>query len=195
MVVPDGTTNVGTACVREDLSVGRDSQQRALSRKFGTKPNSEFDEIADGVGADPIARSVAQSAHEAALIGEPTPLGKTIANLTKPVRASKYGNTKCEHAGIKFDSQRERSRWFHLIQLQAAGEIRDLQLQVPFVIAPAAIVSGKKRRARTYVADFVYSTSAGAQIVEDVKGMKTAMYLFKRHLMKTMHDIDIVEIR
>ncbi len=195
MVVPSGTTTVGTARVREDMTVGRDSQQRALARKFGTLPNSEFDEIAAGVGADPIALSISRSARAAAEIGAPTPMSSAIAGMTKPAKPPKYRNTKCEHEGIKFDSQRERSRWFHLIQLQAAGEIRELRLQVPFVIAPPAVVAGKKRRARTYVADFVYLTAAGEQVVEDVKGMQTAMYQFKRHLMKTVHDIDIVEIQ
>ncbi|MBR8152771.1 DUF1064 domain-containing protein, partial [Burkholderia vietnamiensis] len=54
--------------------------------------------------------------------------------MTKPKRPPKYRNTRCEHNGIKFDSEKERSRWFHLIQLQAAGVIRNLQLQVPFVL-------------------------------------------------------------
>jgi Protein of unknown function (DUF1064) len=191
MVVPAGTTTVGTARVREDrASVGY--AQKKLAEKFGTKPHSEFDELADG---NAIARSIAQSARTASEIGAPTPMGKTIARLTKPTKASKYRNTKCEHDGVKFDSQRERSRWFHLIQLQAAGEIRDLRLQVPFVIAEAAVVAGKKRRARTYVADFVYLTAAGDQVVEDVKGMQTPMYQFKRHLMKTVHGIDILEVK
>ncbi|SAK69616.1 gp72 [Caballeronia pedi] len=43
--VPVGTTTVGTARVREDITVGRDSQQRALAKKFGTQPNCEVDEI------------------------------------------------------------------------------------------------------------------------------------------------------
>lgn len=112
-----------------------------------------------------------------------------------PKKAPKYRNTKCEHDGIKFDSLKERAHWFRLVERLAAGEICDLELQVPFVIAEATVIAGKKKRARRYIADFVYFvTATGEHVVEDVKGMKTAMYEFKRHLMKTVHNIEIVEI-
>jgi hypothetical protein len=193
MVVPAGTTTVGTARVR-DASAPIGYAQKKLAEKFGTKPHTDFDDIASGGGADAIANSIARSARAAAQIGTPTTMGKTIAGLTK-AKAPKYRNTKCEHGGIKFDSIRERARWFHLIQLQAAGEIRNLKLQVPFLLAGETLVGGKKVRARKYVADFVYETADGKTVVEDVKGFLTAMYKFKRHLMKTIHNIDIVEIK
>ncbi|GAB5100513.1 hypothetical protein [Caballeronia sp. HLA56] len=67
--VPAGTKTIGTARVREDLTVGRDSQQRALSRKFGTQPNSEVDEImscTDSVVSPAPAARETKSQREAA---------------------------------------------------------------------------------------------------------------------------------
>ncbi|WP_244123092.1 DUF1064 domain-containing protein [Burkholderia gladioli] len=175
MRIDAGTTRVGTATIRDDSRPAMTTAQRRIYEATGNRPQVDagFDEIADGL--DPFA---------------PQALGAPA-----PAKQSKYRNSKCEHEGIKFDSQKERSRWFHLIQLQAAGMIRDLRLQVPFVVAAPTVIGGKKKRARTYVADFVYiDAKTGETVVEDVKGFKTAMYEFKRHLMKTVHGIEIVEI-
>lgn len=110
-------------------------------------------------------------------------------------KGSKYHNTPCERNGIRFDSVREADRWEQLEKMQAAGVITGLRRQVPYVLAPAAVVAGKKSKPRTYVADSVYETAIGETVVEDVKGMLTPMYRFKRHLMKVIHNIDILEIR
>lgn len=108
---------------------------------------------------------------------------------------SKYGNRKCVVDGITFDSEREGARYSVLARRQAAGEISQLQIQVPFEIVPAARVAGRNCRARVYIADFVYVvTETGSRVVEDSKGMLTPMYRLKRHLMKVVHNIDIVEV-
>lgn len=179
---PEGTKTVGTARVREDLTPGRDSQHRALASKFGTTPPSEFDDIANGMGAPSIAASIAGSARATAQIGSAAPLGAVLQGLTKPAKQTKYRNTKCESNGIKFDSKREMARWQELVQMQARGEISELELQVPFVLAPAVEIGGRKRPALRYVADFVYER-AGETVVEDVKGRVTEGYRIKRHLM------------
>jgi hypothetical protein len=109
----------------------------------------------------------------------------------------KYRNTKCEHQGIKFDSEKERSHWFFLIQQQAAGLIRDLQLQVPFVLTERKQRDdGKWERASKYVADFTYLRD-GKLVVEDVKSeitRKNRTYIQKRKLMLVKHDITVKEI-
>ncbi|MEK6420002.1 MAG: DUF1064 domain-containing protein [Burkholderia gladioli] len=110
----------------------------------------------------------------------------------------KYRNTKCEHDGIKFDSLKERSRWFHLIQLRAAGAIRDLEMQVPFVlIERAKRDDGTWEKATKYVADFVYvDVATGKKVVEDVKSpatRKNPAYVLKRKLMLDRHGITIKE--
>jgi hypothetical protein len=179
---PEGTTKVGTARVREDRTVGRSFAERELMRRTGNAPHSTFDEIADGVGAPAIANSIAGSARAAAQIGSAAPLGKALKSLTAPTKASKYRNTKCESGGIKFDSRREMARWHELVQMQARGEISELELQVPFVLAEPVVIAGRKRPALRYVADFVYE-QGGVTVVEDVKGRVTEGYRIKRHLM------------
>ncbi|WP_241019128.1 DUF1064 domain-containing protein [Paraburkholderia sp. Tr-20389] len=109
-------------------------------------------------------------------------------------KRSKYRNTRCEWGGIKFDSLKERARWIELVDKLARGEISDLQRQVPFVLAEAALVDGKRKRARAYIADFVYISSSGRRVVEDVKGFRTTVYELKKHLMKTVHNVEIVEV-
>ncbi|MEX3961048.1 DUF1064 domain-containing protein [Paraburkholderia sp. EG286B] len=111
-------------------------------------------------------------------------------------RASKYGNAKIEHNGIKFDSKREWKRYLELVAMQERGEISELERQVVFVLAGPVVIAGRKRPALRYIADFVYERAGEErQIVEDVKGHVTAEYRIKRHLMKHVHGIDIVEIR
>lgn len=199
MVVPTGTKNVGTARVREDTTVGRGFAERELMRRNGGAPNSTFDEVADGVGMSAIGSSIAGSARAMAEIGDAAPLGAPLRRLTKPAKPPKYRNTKCEHQGIKFDSQKERSRWFHLIQLQAAGSICDLRLQVAFVLTERRQRDdGTWERASKYVADFVYfDVTLGKQVVEDVKSVatrKNRTYIQKRKQMLDKHGITVKEI-
>lgn len=101
---------------------------------------------------------------------------------------AKYRNKKTVVDGIKFDSQREATRYSVLKIMQAAGVISDLRLQVPYVIN----VNGLK--ICKYVADFVYIDN-GREVVEDVKGMKTPTYNLKKKLMKAVHGIEIQEVK
>lgn len=108
-------------------------------------------------------------------------------------KPSKYGNHKVTIDGIKFDSKREGEHYRQLKMLEAAGRISNLTLQPSFELAPAVTIQGKKKRALTYRADFQY-TEKGKIVVVDVKGMKTDVYILKRHLMKSVLGIDILEI-
>jgi len=93
-------------------------------------------------------------------------LGRASGPAAKP---SKYGNTKVIYEGMKFDSRRELTRWLHLVALQKAGELSELERQVVFVLAPAVVIQGKRRPALRYVADFVYTDAGGNTVTEDVK--------------------------
>ncbi|WP_192499541.1 DUF1064 domain-containing protein [Burkholderia cepacia] len=170
-------TTVGTARVRDSWAVGRSSAARQIAQRTGVQPPSEFDDIASGF--DP---------------GAPVPL-----SMQKPKRPPKYRNTKCEHDGIKFDSEKERSRWFHLNQMQMAGLIFDLQLQVAFVLTERMQRDdGTWERASKYVADFVYvDGKTGKQVVEDVKSSatrKNRTYIQKRKSMLEKYGITIKEV-
>ena len=118
----------------------------------------------------------------------------------------KYKNTKKIVNGIVFDSKREANRYAELYILEKAGEIKDLKMQVPFVLIPTQydkdIVTkrGKIKRGKTleracvYIADFVYQTKDGETVVEDTKGCKTKDYIIKRKLMLYVHGIKIQEV-
>lgn len=106
---------------------------------------------------------------------------------------SKYGNRKTVVDGITFDSQAEARRYGQLKLMLRAGAITDLALQVPFELVPSVVMGNRKRPAIKYKADFVY-TENGQRVVEDVKGMKTAVYSLKKHLMMHVHGIEIREV-
>lgn len=109
-------------------------------------------------------------------------------------RNQKYGNSKVEDAGRTFDSKAEHKRWQYLAMLEKAGEIKDLRCQVVFELAPAVVIGGRKRPPLRYIADFVWE-EGGETVVADVKGAVPEAYRIKRHLMKSVHGIDILEIR
>lgn len=166
---PEGTTKVGTASVRDESRLTMTTAQRRIYEKTGNPPQTAA--LDDPL--DPFS-----------------PSALTRAATKKP---SKYRNQKCESGGIKFDSKREMMRWHDLVQMQARGEISELELQVPFVLAVAVVINGRKRPALRYVADFVYE-QGGETVVEDVKGKITEGYRIKRHLLAA-RGIFIKEVR
>lgn len=126
------------------------------------------------------------------------------------MRRSKYGNRKTVVNGIEFDSQKEARRYQELRLLEQAGRISDLRLQVKYVLIPAQRApsfeiykSGPNKGRRkpgkvlenecAYIADFVY-TQDGNEVVEDAKGMRTAVYRIKRKLMLERYGIQIKEV-
>ena len=99
--------------------------------------------------------------------------------------------------GQKFDSMKEAARWQELKLLERAGEIRDLQRQVPFVVIPVQKDERGKviEREVKYVADFTYVEKGKlTRTVEDVKGLKTEVYKLKRKLMLYRNGIRIKEV-
>jgi hypothetical protein len=106
----------------------------------------------------------------------------------KPAKRTKHNNVKVETEDGVFDSKKEYKRYKELRILLKAGEIGFLAKQVQFELNEGGTHS------LIYIADFVYTTKEGKQVVEDVKGMRTAVYKKKRKLMKEIHGIEIVEI-
>lgn len=107
-------------------------------------------------------------------------------------RGSKYNARKTVVDGIQFDSAKEAKRYTRLRDLEQAGEIQGLRLQVPFEILPSFECDGVKYRGMRYIADFVYYRD-GERVVEDCKGMKTAEYRLKKKLMAYINHINIEE--
>lgn len=105
---------------------------------------------------------------------------------------SKYHAMKTTIDGIQFDSAKEAKRYVKLRDMEKAGEIEGLRLQVPFEILPSFECDGVKYRGMKYIADFVYYRD-GKQVVEDTKGWKTAEYRMKKKLMAYINHINIEE--
>ena len=117
---------------------------------------------------------------------------------TRP-HETKYHNRKTVVDGITFDSQKEAARWCELNLLQKAGEIRELQRQVPFTLIPNQKDENGKviARAVKYVADFSYrDAKTNKLVVEDVKSdaTKTQVYKIKWKLMLYRNGIQIREV-
>ena len=111
---------------------------------------------------------------------------------------SKFKNKKVELDGLTFDSKKDARRYNALKLLERVGYISGLELQKSFVLAASVKFENEPRAkpAVRYVADFVYIEN-GKMIVEDVKSSATKslpVYRLKKHLMKSVHGIDIKEI-
>ena len=121
---------------------------------------------------------------------------------------NKYHNRKARTSdGLIHDSRREARRWNELSLLQRAGQIKDLERQVKFILIPAqhepdivgkrgGIKQGKLiERECSYIADFVYyDNTTEKMVVEDTKGIRTKDYIIKRKLMLYKYKIRIKEI-
>lgn len=106
--------------------------------------------------------------------------------VDEPPKKSKYGNTKVEIDGFKFDSKKEGMRYVELKHMQRAGIISGLELQVSYVFEHNGV------KIATYLADFRYQQD-GKTVVEDVKGMRTQVYIIKRKMMLAFHGVKIKE--
>ena len=118
-----------------------------------------------------------------------------IGNVLVNVR-NKYGNKKTKG----FDSAKEWRRNQELETLQRAGEISELNRQVPFVLMPSFAIADKKTKSglRTvreirYIADFTYRLKDGTRIIEDVKGMQTEVFKIKRKLLERKIALGVIE--
>lgn len=108
----------------------------------------------------------------------------------------KYRNKKVQIDRYIFDSILEAKRYRQLALLERAGKIKDLQLQVPFLLQESFRKNGKTYRKIEYIADFVY-TEKGKTIVEDTKSLatKTQVYNIKKKLFEKRYpDLTIKEI-
>ncbi|MBW8291499.1 DUF1064 domain-containing protein [Acinetobacter pittii] len=112
---------------------------------------------------------------------------------------NKFNASKIKLDGMTFDSTKEYKRYIELKALQQRGEIFGLEHHTRFELAPRTKIEGEKRTkpALRYFADFTYYLINGEYIVEDVKSVATRKlpsYRNKKHLMKTVHGIDVREV-
>lgn len=95
---------------------------------------------------------------------------------------SKYNAKKTAVGDLVFDSRREAKRYVELREMERSGEISNLQRQVRVELVPSFDCDGQHFRGIYYVVDFTYTDADGNIVWEDVKGMKTSVYLIKRKL-------------
>ena len=103
-------------------------------------------------------------------------------------RRGKYNNVRTTVAGKRFDSKMELRRWQDLELLLEVGAISELQHHVRYPLEINGVKLGY------YECDAQYRMGNDI-IVEDTKGMRTAVYRLKAKLMKAIHGIEIQEIK
>lgn len=127
---------------------------------------------------------------------------KQFRKLTKQSAPQKYGNRKTVVAGEAFDSAWEAQHWTELRQLESAGQIRNLKRQVRIPV----VINGTK--VCTFIADFTYEERQPREaiwgedfvwksVVADCKSeitRKEPYYRLKKRLLKTVNDIEILEV-
>ena len=114
-------------------------------------------------------------------------------------RKHKYGAIPTEVDGIRFASKAEAKRYGELKLLERAGLLKDLKLQPKFICGVWRPVKPGVREPisiGTYIADFEYYDIERKEIVvEDVKGMKTPLYRWKKKHVEAQYGITIEEIQ
>jgi predicted RNase H-like nuclease len=105
-------------------------------------------------------------------------------------RRNKYGAIKTLKDGVVFDSKLEAHHYEQLKLLQAAGEIKDLDLQHELRLAFNNIVIC------TYIADYYYyDCKAQKWVISDAKGIETPVFKLKWKMVKALYPEFILEKR
>ena len=107
-------------------------------------------------------------------------------------RRNKFGAQVVEIGVRRFDSKKEGRRYVDLKLLVKAGEITDLECQVKF---PLKIwVDLDSKHIGNYIADFrYYDVARECMVVEDVKGVRTPLYRWKKKHFEAQYGMEILE--
>lgn len=113
----------------------------------------------------------------------------------------KYGATRVELDGLRFDSKKEAARYVELKVLLACDLISQLEIQPVYPLIVSELYhQGPPSVFHTvgqYFADFRYLDNAtGEIVVEDVKSKptRTAVYRLKKRIVEAQHGVTIREI-
>ena len=121
---------------------------------------------------------------------------KQLRDVQKPDKRRVRGTRRETVDGITFDSKREAKRYRELKLREKAGEITNLECQVPIPLFgrndAIRTPTGKQMR---YIADFSYVdwTLNGARVLEDAKGWPTDVYRIKKAILDAQ-GIEINEV-
>lgn len=99
--------------------------------------------------------------------------------ITRSQSKSKYNNIKTLYNGVLYDSKKEAERARDLDLLVSAGRVTNLQRQIRIPLMVNNVKIG------SYVADFCYKDNyLGKDIIEDVKGVQTAVFKLKKKILE-----------
>ena len=96
----------------------------------------------------------------------------------------KFRAIPTELDGIKFASKKEARRYRELRLLEKSGELLFFLRQVPFHL-PANV---------KYVCDFLCFWKDETVTIEDVKGIKTSLYILKKKQVEATYPVKIMEV-
>lgn len=120
-------------------------------------------------------------------------------NIKDYFKQSKYKSKEVIINNIRFQSQKEGNRYLELKMLEKQGLIKDLKMQVPYLLLDTIKYKGKTYPKTKYYADFQYiENETNKVIIEDVKSeitRKDKVYRLKIKLLLSKYkDIDFREI-
>ena len=102
--------------------------------------------------------------------------------VIREIRKNKYNNRQVESDGYTFDSIAEYHRYTELKLLQRSKIISDLKVHPVYLLQKGfKTKEGKAVRAIRYEGDFEYIEN-GIKVVEDVKGVETAVFKLKHKM-------------
>jgi hypothetical protein len=106
------------------------------------------------------------------------------------VRTDAAGKAARTVDGILFASAKEARRYANLKLLQLTGKISLLHCQPRFELHATA-PDGSRVKIGEYVADFRYFENGNAPIIEDVKGVQTDLFVWKRKHVEAEYGITV----
>lgn len=120
---------------------------------------------------------------------------KSLQAKPKGIKRVK-GAKPCFYNGIRFDSKLESRHYSKLLLREKAGEIRNIEIQVPIVLmGHCGPIKTKTGLDMLYVADFVFvDCASGEEIVADAKGFQTDISKIKLAILAAQ-GIDVVLLK
>lgn len=101
-------------------------------------------------------------------------------------RGNKYHAEKVVTDEGVFDSKLEYRRWLELKLLEAAGQIAELERQIPYALELNGVKLGK------FTVDHRWrDAQTGQVVVEDVKGVLAREVGLKIRLMEAIHGVNV----
>jgi hypothetical protein len=94
---------------------------------------------------------------------------------------NKYHSVLTQVDGYLFDSKAEARRYADLKLLERSGEIMCLDVHPVYILQDSFVYKGKIIQPIRYEADFGYIEN-GKKVIEDVKGVRTAVFLIKQKM-------------